>query len=374
MKHMTRKTSDTLPESPLDAIRWQKVVDSDKRADGHFVLAVRTTGIYCRPSCPARRPKRENARFFDTPAEAETAGYRACKRCKPEMVLSDPRVSVVHRACRLIEQAEPEILGLSDLAGQVGYSPSHFQRMFSDIAGISPKAYGEALRQDRLRQELKAPGGVSDALYGAGYGAPSRLYEKASAHLGMTPASYAKGGQGARIAFATADSPLGVLLVAATEKGVCMVALGAARDDLIRELAGDFPEASRVEDPNAVEPAMQTVLAYLEGRLPHPDLPLDVRATAFQRQVWQHLSAIPPGETETYSDMAAAIGKPRAARAVGRACGANPVALVIPCHRALGKSGDLTGYRWGTDRKRALLTLEKAAAGGAAAKDGDDGI
>ena len=273
--------------------------------------------------------------------------------------IADPRLALVGRTCRLIEAAEDRIPTLAELGRATGMSPHHLQRVFTRLVGLSPRKYGEVLRLGRLKAGLKAGNGVADALYGAGYGSSSRLYEKAPAHLGMTPASYARGGRGAEIAFATAASPLGRLLVAATEKGVCMVALGDDDGVLERALRDDYPAAEIVSDGGRLKGPLGAVLDHLSGKLPHLDLPLDVRATAFQWRVWECLRDIPKGETRSYKDIAAALGKPGAARAVGRACATNPVAIVIPCHRAVSADGGLTGYRWGIGRKKKLLARER---------------
>lgn len=272
---------------------------------------------------------------------------------------ADPRLALVGCACRLIEAAEDRIPTLAELGRSTGMSPYHLQRVFTRLVGLSPRKYGEALRLGRLKTGLKTGNGVADALYGAGYGSSSRLYEKAPAHLGMTPASYARGGRGAEIAFATAASPLGRLLVAATERGVCMVALGDNDGALERALRDDYPAAEIVSDGGWLEGPLGAVLDHLSGKLPHLDLPLDVRATAFQWRVWECLRDIPKGETRSYKDIAAALGKPGAARAVGRACATNPVAIVIPCHRAVSADGKLNGYRWGIGRKKKLLARER---------------
>ncbi|MEQ8505132.1 MAG: bifunctional DNA-binding transcriptional regulator/O6-methylguanine-DNA methyltransferase Ada [Rhodospirillales bacterium] len=340
-----------------DDDRWRQV--ADRRPGGGFVYAVTTTGIYCKPGCSSRQPKRANVRFFDTGNQAEDAGFRPCKRCRPDRQrLIDPRLAAVAEACRLIEDAETPP-SLDTLAEATGYSPFHLQRTFQAMVGVSPKQYADAVRAERLRRGLIAGEGVTGALYGAGYGSASRVYEKSDALLGMTPASYAQGGRGADIRFALAASPLGRVLAAATGKGLCMVSLGADDDALISELIGDFPQADIQRDDAALKSMMEAVLRHLEDGAPMAALPLDVRATAFQWQVWQALAAIPPGETRTYGELAAELGKPKAARAVGRACATNPVSLVIPCHRAVGANGSLTGYRWGKERKRALLARER---------------
>jgi AraC family transcriptional regulator of adaptative response/methylated-DNA-[protein]-cysteine methyltransferase len=347
----------THQDPTLEDARWRQV--RERRTGGDFVYAVTTTGVYCTPGCASRRPKRDNVRFFDTGPQAEAAGFRPCKRCRPNNGrLVDPRLAAVAEACRLIEAAETPPT-LDALAGVTGYSPFHLQRMFQVMVGVSPKQYGAAVKAERLRRGLKAGGGVAGALYGAGYGSASRVYEKSSALLGMTPASYAAGGRGAAIRFAIAEGPLGRVLAAATDKGLCMVALADDDGALESELRRDFPLAEITRDDATLKPLMEGVFAFLDGTGTAPTLPLDVRATAFQWRVWQALTAIPAGETRTYGELAAELGNDGAARAVGRACATNPVSLVIPCHRAVGANGSLTGYRWGVARKRALLARER---------------
>ena len=268
------------------------------------------------------------------------------------------QLALVRAACRYIDQLDGERLTLSSLAAAVNASPWHLQRLFKRIVGVSPREYADAKRADRFRAVLRDGESIAGATYDAGYGSSSRVYERAHRQLGMTPASYAKGGKGARINFTTVDSPLGFLLVAATARGVCFVSLGDSEGALEGILRQEFPSADIVRDDAAIAPALETLLAYLEGQTPHIDLPLDVRATAFQRRVWQELLAIPAGETRSYADIAAAIGNPKSQRAVGRACASNPVALVVPCHRALREDGGLGGYRWGPERKEALLNHE----------------
>lgn len=337
--------------------RWMQVLARDGDADGHFVYAVRSTGIYCRPSCPSRKPRRDNVVFHDLPEAAEQAGFRACKRCRPEQVAAaDPRVAAVRRACRQIEQAAPD---LETLAAAAGLSAFHFQRLFKQLVGVTPKQYAEARRQARLRHHLRKGEDVASALYGAGYGSSSRLYEKAGDYLGMTPAVYRKGGEGMVLGYAMAETLFGLLYVAATGRGLCAVGLADDATEALADLAAEFPKAARVPDQRGLAPALAAILAHLDGRSPHLDLPLDIRATAFQHQVWSALRAIPRGETRSYSDIAAALGRPAAVRAVARACATNPAALVIPCHRVVREDGSLAGYRWGIDRKRALLAQER---------------
>ncbi len=349
------------PFTTTEARRWQAVATRDAALDGAFVYAVASTGVFCRPSCPSRRPRRDRVRFFDDAPAAVAAGFRACLRCRPEAAaVADPERRIVEAVCKALAEAEEAIPTLDALAAAVGVSPHHLQRVFTRATGLSPRRYAEAQRRQRFTAGLRQGVPVTAALYDAGYGSSSRLYEKADAHLGMTPASYAKGGAGATMAFSLADSPLGRLLVAATERGVCAVCLGDADDALETELRRDFPAAEIRRDDGALGAHLAAVLDHLAGRLARLDLPLDVRATAFQWQVWRALAAIPRGQTRSYGAIAADLGRPAAARAVGRACGLNPVALVIPCHRAVGGDGTLTGYRWGVERKRRLLDLEKS--------------
>jgi len=345
---------------------WRVVSGRDTSYDGAFVYAVTSTGVFCKPSCPSRRPRRDRARFFADPATARAEGFRACRRCRPEQAGDD----LVARAAALIEAAcmsegEARVPTLEDLGRALNVSPGHLQRRFKAALGVSPRAFADGLRRAALRDGLRAGEGVAAALYEAGYGSPSRIYEAGGARLGMTPATYARGGRGAVIRFAIADSPLDRLLVAATERGVCAVYLGDDDDYLEDELRLEYPEAVIERDTGDMADHVEAVLAVMTDQSPAHDLPLDIRATAFQAQVWEALRAIPAGETRTYSELAETIGSPRAARAVGHACATNPVSLVVPCHRAVRRDGGLGGYRWGLDRKRALLSIE-------AASDSDD--
>ncbi|MBU0725536.1 MAG: bifunctional DNA-binding transcriptional regulator/O6-methylguanine-DNA methyltransferase Ada [Alphaproteobacteria bacterium] len=344
-----------------DETAWQQVLSRDADAEGAFVYAVTSTGIYCRPTCPSRRPKRENVRFFGVPEAAEQAGFRACKRCRPEIAeAQDPRLVAIRQACRQIEQADT-VPGLEALAGQAGLSPFHFQRLFAQIVGVSPKRYAEARRQSRLRHQLRKGEAIGSALYGAGYGSSSRLYEKAGEYLGMTPATYKKGGDGMAIRYALAETPLGLLCVAATERGLCAVSLADDPAEALADLAAEFPRAVKTPDQEGLGALLAVILEHVAGTRPHIDLPLDIRATAFQHQVWEQLRQIPRGETRSYTDIAEALGNPQAVRAVARACATNPVAIVIPCHRVVRQDGALAGYRWGLERKRALLKAEQKA-------------
>jgi AraC family transcriptional regulator of adaptative response/methylated-DNA-[protein]-cysteine methyltransferase len=344
-----------------DEGRWDAVVRRDPQADGAFFCAVRTTGIYCRPSCPSRRPNRENVLFFPTREQAVRAGFRPCKRCRPDTLEAPaPGRAAVLRACELIER-EPEPPALAELAAAVGLSPSHFHRLFKEIVGVTPKAYAAARRLQRLQDGLRQGGTVTRAIYDAGFGSSSRCYEGASTLLGMTPAQYRRGAPGVVIRFAVADSYLGPVLVAATERGICLIEFGDSPAELRGRVAVRFPKAEVRDADREFTSWVERVLAFLEAPVQALDLPLDVQGTAFQRRVWEALREIPAGTTATYAEVARRIGKPKASRAVGRACGANKLAVVIPCHRVVATDGDLGGYRWGLDRKRALLDREAGA-------------
>jgi len=335
----------------------------DRDADGRFVYAVRSTGVYCRPWCPSRRPRRDVVAFFDAPDDAERAGFRACKRCKPrDGAVADPWTEKIRRACLYLSSVEGHP-SLAKLARRFGGSPYHFQRNFKRIVGVTPREYAEACRLGRVKERLRQGGAVTGAMFDAGYGSSSRFYERAAPKLGMLPTTYRRGGSGMSIKYAIVDSPLGRLLVAATARGVCAVAMGASDAELQRALAREYPAASVTSDEGALAGFTQEILAHLAGRQPRLDLPLDVQATSFQWQVWQALAAIPYGETRSYADVATAIGRPRAARAVARACSSNPVAIAIPCHRVVTSSGGAGGYRWGTNRKNTLLAAERGHSG-----------
>lgn len=345
----------------LDRRRWRAVLARDRSADGTFVFAVRSTGVYCRPSCPARRPLRERVAFFEAPRHAEQAGFRACRRCRPtEHPGGD--AALVERACRYIETHLDEPLRLQALGIAVGARPHAVRRVFARILGITPRQYVDACRLNAVRARLRAREAVTSALYEAGYGSSSRLYERASGHLGMTPGAYRRGARGLRVRYAVAPSPLGRLLVGATERGVCAICLGDTDGPLVAALRAEMPGARLERDEAGLGPWVRTVLAYLRGRRPDVTLPLDIQATAFQRKVWDALRAIPAGATRSYGEIARTIGRPAAVRAVARACATNPVALAIPCHRVVRGDGALGGYRWGMERKRTLLTQERRRA------------
>ena len=344
-----------------DDERWTAVVKRDRRAEGHFVLGVATTGIYCRPGCPARRPRRENVRFFARGEDAERAGFRPCKRCRPNAPpLEERHATAVARACRLIEEAE-ETPDLGALAEAAGMSRYHFHRVFKAATGITPRAYATAHRARRMREALREGATVTAAIHDAGFGSPSRFYEASEEVLGMPPAAFRRGGRSETIRFALGECSLGTFLVAATAKGVCAIHLGDDPDLLLRELEERFANARLVGGDEAFEGLVAQVVALVESPALGHDLPLDVRGTAFQQRVWQALRDVPAGSTESYSAIAARIGVPGASRAVARACVSNPVAVAIPCHRVVRRDGALSGYRWGVERKRALLEREAGA-------------
>lgn len=339
---------------------WLAIQTRDTDFDGLFYYGVRTTGVFCRPACPSRRPSRANVSYFALPEAARAAGFRACLRCRPDGANPrDPQAELVQSVCRLIECATEERPNLDVLGEQLRLSRSHLQRLFKKLMGITPREYAEALRIDRFKGNVRAGRSVTDAMYEAGYGSSSRLYEKASAQLGMTPATYRKGGRGMTIRYTVADGPLGLLLVAATERGVCSVQLGDSVEALTSDLRAEFPRADVRADETGLQPHVRALLDYLEGQRPHPELPLDVQGTAFQKRVWEELRRIPPGQTASYGEIAGRISQPTAARAVARACATNPVALVTPCHRVVGQDGNISGYRWGVARKRKLLEGEQ---------------
>lgn len=357
----------TMPNVLNNPELWNAVVSRDSSRDGSFVFAVRSTGIYCRPSCPARRPRREHVSFFRLPEAAEQAGFRACRRCHPRRAqASDPRIELVRQICHAIDEHDEEPQTLNTLSRETGVSAHHLQRTFKELMGISPRQYAESRRLNQFKANVKDGASVTEAMYDAGYGSSRSLYEQSSSRLGMTPATYGRGGRGMRIIYTTADCALGRLLVAATERGVCSVALGDSNAELIKALFAEYPNASIDSKDTLISPSLNLwlsqVLELIAGKNPHADLPLDIQATAFQFQVWEELRRIPRGVTRSYQEIAAAIGRPKAVRAVASACANNHVALVIPCHRVIREDKSLGGYRWGLERKEKLLESERKLA------------
>ena len=342
-------------------VYWQALEARGARFDGVFFYGVRSTGVYCKPSCPSRRPRREQVEFFGACEEAEASGFRACLRCKPrETAAPDPRAELVLHVCRRIEEREGVVPSLEELGAEVGVSPHHLQRTFKSLTGITPRQYAAALRLRLFKSKVKEGEEVTAAMYDAGYGSSSRLYEKASERLGMTPATYRRKGRGMNINYAIADSHLGRMLVAATERGVCSVQLGDGDEELEAALRAEYPAAEIARDETRLGDTVEGLLRHLEGSQPDLSLPLDLQATAFQLRVWEELRRIPYGSTRSYAEVAGAIGRPTATRAVARACATNPVALVTPCHRVVRAGGELGGYRWGVGRKERLLEQERA--------------
>ncbi|MGB4990956.1 MAG: bifunctional DNA-binding transcriptional regulator/O6-methylguanine-DNA methyltransferase Ada [Pyrinomonadaceae bacterium] len=338
-------------------VLWRAVETRDARFEGAFFFGVKTTGIFCRPSCSARKPKRENVEFYEGIERAELSGFRACLRCKPKQTKGyDPQVEAVLRACEML--SDENTLSLDDLSSKLGLSPSHFQRTFKEIIGVSPKKYAEAKRMDKFKDELRGGSDVVTAMYEAGYGSSSRLYEKAATNLGMTPAVYKKGGKGMKINYIIAGCELGKLLVARTKRGICSVTFGDGTSAMREALEKEFPNAEIGEGSDDLAGAVDAILKYLSGNNKRLVLPLDLQATAFQLQVWEFLQKIPYGETRSYTEVAEAIGDKKKVRAVAQACAKNRVAVVIPCHRVVASDGKLSGYRWGVERKRRLLERE----------------
>ena len=350
-----------LNRTPTDEIRWAAVVARDPEYDGQFYYSVASTGVYCRPSCAARLALRRNVSFHDTPAAAEAAGFRTCKRCKPtEPSLAQRYAQTVAEACRTIEAAETPP-SLSELARTAQLSPHHFHRIFKALTGVTPKSYADANRASRVRQELAKTGTVTEAIYDAGFNSGGRFYETSAQLLGMTPTRYRRGGEATVIRFAIGQCTLGAILVAATDKGVCAILLGDDPQALIAELQDRFDRAQLIGADASFEVLVAKAVGLVEQPRRAVDLPLDVRGTAFQHQVWQALRDIKVGQTASYAEIAAAIGSPKAVRAVAGACAANNIALAIPCHRVVRTDGSLSGYAWGVERKRALLDRETAA-------------
>ena len=341
---------------------WRAVTARDGRYDGAFVYAVRTTGIYCRPSCPSRRPRREQVVFFGAPETAEREGFRPCRRCEPRGVPKAAESRLIRQACQLMEESSGDPIRVASVARRIGVSPFRLQRMFRRLVGISPTAYAQSIRLRRFKTQLREGSDVTTALYEAGYGSSSRLYEKSNGHLGMTPDTYRRGGRGMEIGYTTAPTPLGRLLVAGTMKGVSAIYLGDSDAPLEAALRREYPAAKIAKNPARASRWVQQLARHLCQEQPNLDLPLDVKATAFQRRVWEALQRIPRGSTRTYGSLARAIGVPKGQRAVARACATNPAAILIPCHRVVREDGGLGGYRWGISRKRALLAMENKTA------------
>jgi AraC family transcriptional regulator of adaptative response/methylated-DNA-[protein]-cysteine methyltransferase len=357
----TTTRNEMLAAATVSDPRWAAVVARDRKADGSFVYSVKTTGVYCRPSCGARPARPENVAFHATAAAAERAGFRPCRRCKPgESSLAERNAARVAQLCRLIENA-PQAPGLEELAKRSGMSPYHLHRVFKAVTGLTPRAYAVAHRAKRIRDELDRSGTVTDAIYSAGYNSSGRFYEQSNELLGMTPARYRAGGANTEIRFAIGQCSLGAILVAASERGVCAIQMGDDPGQLARDLQDRFPRANLIGGDAGFEKLVATVVGLVEAPRLGADLPLDVRGTAFQQRVWQALREIPAGRTTTYTQLARRIGAPKSVRAVASACAANALAVAIPCHRVVRSDGGLAGYRWGVARKRALLAREAVA-------------
>ncbi len=338
-------------------IYWKAVQNNDARFNGAFVYGVDSTRIYCKPSCASRLPKRENVQFFNSLETAEKQGFRACLRCKPQSETANPQTEIVLRAAEILEAEEQ--ISLEDLGVKLNVSAAHLQKIFKEIIGVSPKKFAEIKRLEKFKGEIKKGSGVTVAMYESGFGSSSRLYENISAKLGMTPKTYAKKGKNMTINYTITDCDLGKLLVARTLKGVCAVTFGDDKATLKENLFNEYENAEIAETNANLKDYIEAILANLAGKNKTLDLPLDLQATAFQMRVWEALRKIPYGETVSYSDVATKLGNKNAVRAIATACASNRVALVIPCHRVVGKSGDLSGYRWGIGRKKAILEREK---------------
>lgn len=357
----SKEAAVSTPRWATDAERWDAVTRREPQADGAFFYAVKTTGVFCRPSCASRQPRRENVAFFADANAARAAGYRDCKRCQPGGL---PReLEIVNRACAALDADPQQRLTLAQLSDAVHVSPFHLQRLFKRVVGVSPRQYQAAQRGSALRDALQSGSDVTRATLDAGFGSPSRMYDSASAELGMAPSAFRRKGAGLTVRYASAPTSLGFVLIAATDKGICKIGFGDDPAILVDDLRGEFANAELVEDAARLAPFIAQIDAYLRGTRQDFDLPLDIAATAFRQRVWDALRRIPYGETRSYSQIAEAVGSPRAVRAVASACATNPVALAIPCHRVVQKGGALAGYRWGLPRKAALLDNEAHHAG-----------
>lgn len=350
---------------PDEAQCWRAIELRDAAFDGVFFYGVRTTGVFCRPSCASRQPRRANVAFFASAEAAEAAGFRPCQRCHPcGASPNEVRVELIAAICRYLEQPHERIPTLAELAAQFHLSPYHLQRSFKRVTGVSPRQYADSHRQQRVRQHLKAGVDVGAALYDAGYGSSSAFYAQASDSLGMRPTTYRAGGASLELRYASAPCSLGCVLLAATDRGICSVTLGDNEAALLEQLQHEFPRAHLQSDPAGLQPWLATLLEHLDGAQPALNLPLDIQATAFQRTVWEALRGIPYGETISYGELARRIGRPTATRAVAQACATNPVALINPCQRVVRGNGELGGYRWGVERKRAILDHEAETVSG----------
>ena len=357
---MATMALDRAPTKLSESEAWHAVERRDRRSDGAFVYAVRSTGVYCKPSCPSRRPLRANVRFFSTSDDAEHAGYRPCRRCRPDdddsLTATD---AAVVQARAYLDRHTDRPVSLSELARHTGVSQWHLQRSFKRVLGVSPKAYQDARRVEQFKSRLRAGDTVSRATYEAGFGSSSRVYERSDALLGMTPAAYRRRGAGLRMAYSIADAPIGRVLVATTDRGVCAVQLGETDDDVLRALRSDFPQATIEASDGEHRAWVEAVVERVRDPRRTDDVPLDLVGSAFQLRVWKALQEIPPGEHRSYRQVAAAIGQPTASRAVARACATNHAAVVVPCHRVVRGDGDVSGYKWGVERKRRLLASER---------------
>jgi len=353
-------SKESLAAATVTDRRWHAVVTHDRAADGEFVYSVKSTGVYCRPSCAARTPRPENVAFHATPAEARSAGFRPCKRCRPDgRSLHEQRAAKIARACRQLEQSD-EAPPLKELAAAAGMSAFHFHRLFKRITGITPKAYAAAARTKRMKAALQTSPSVTDAIYLAGFSSNSRFYDKATSVLGMTPSEYRAGGADTEIRFAVGECALGSILVAQSARGICAISLGDDPAELVRDLQDRFANAELVGADEAFEALVAKVVGFVEDPRIGLGLPLDIRGTAFQQRVWQALTRIQPGRTVSYAELARQLGVPNAVRAVASACARNALAVAIPCHRVVRSDGGVYGYRWGVERKRALLKSEKS--------------